>query len=356
MKSEYFSSQPSQIRGTREKEIEETINWDRIVYLTMLGIAGILLAYFLFDYYMIVEGQGRVIANRYEVRFPVDVRVTDLYVEEGDSVQSNDRLFSFAIVHQAQSPEQTRDEKRRLQEQILNVEGDIQQRQAQLSNSRDRLKYYRQQKELVQKEIRLGVSNIRDLRAIERDIMSEKQDSALAASRLQVLRQEKSTLQEWMNAPQMFNLFAEIGMEGQMSGEQAGEQGNESIEFTSPSQGVVERVSKNASELAMRSESIVTIKKKTKEIFIRAIFERDGLEYISEGDTLNVDFDNGSESGGVVIGFDTPQISNWDVVGIGEYGNINKYAVVRLKPVDEKAFDTWQKNSNVGLTIRKVIL
>lgn len=356
MKSEYFRSKPSKIRGTREKEMEKSINWDRVVYLSIIGIVMIVLAYFLFDYYMIIEGQGRVVANRVEVRFPVDVRVTEMFVEEGDSVRSNEPLFSFAIIHQSQSPEQSRDERRRLEEKIMDVQGDIDQEEISYQNSVEQLEYYKNQKELVQKEIRLGVSSLNDLRRIENKIMSLKQDTSLASSKLKHLRQQKATLANWRKAPEIYNSFAGLEMEGEANIDQTAGGTQILRKFTTPQEGVVERINKNVSELAMRSESIVTLRRKSEEVFIRAIFQRSSRQYLQNGDTLKVNFDGDIDSYGVITGFDTPQLSNWQSLAIGELGNINKYVVVKLKPVDKKAFSIWEENSNLGVTIRKVIL
>lgn len=356
MKSEYFRSKPSKIRGTREKEMKESINWDRVVYLSIIGFVLIVLSYFLFDYYMIIEGQGRVVANRVEVRFPVDVRVTEMFVEEGDSVRSNEPLFSFAVVHQSQSPEQSRDERRRLEEKIMDVQGDIEQEEISYQNSVEQLEYFKNQKELVQKEIRLGVSSLNDLRSIENKIMGLKQDTSLASSQLRHLRQQKATLANWRKAPEIYNSFAGLEMEGEADIKQTA--GNAQIlrKFTTSQGGIVETIDKNVSELAMRSESILTLKRKSKEIFIRAIFQRSSRQYLQNGDTLKVNFDGDIDSHGVITGFDTPQLSNWQSLAIGELGNINKYVVVKLKPVDEEAFSVWEENSNLGVTIRKIIL
>lgn len=336
--------------------MEESINWDRIVYLSIIGFVLIVLVYFLFDYYMIIEGQGRVVANRMEVRFPVDVRVTEMFVEEGDSVYSNESLFSFAVVHQSQSPEQSRDERRRLEEKIMDVQGDIDQERITYQNSTEQLEYYKKQKELVQKEIRLGVSSLNDLRRIENKIMELKQDTSLASSKLKNLRQQKATLANWRKAPEIYNTFAGLEKEAEANIEQAVGSNLTIRKFTTPLGGVVERIDKNVSELAMRSESILTLKRKSKEIFIRAIFQQYSRKYLQNGDTLKVNFDGDIDSQGVITGFDTPQLSNWQSLAIGELGNINKYVVVKLKPVDEKAFSVWEENSNLGVTIRKVIL
>jgi multidrug resistance efflux pump len=335
--------------------MEESINWDRVVYLSIIGFVLIALSYFLFDYYMIIEGQGRVIANRVEVRFPVDVRVTEMFVEEGDSVRSSEPLFSFAVVHQSQSPERSRDERRRLEEKIMDVQGDIDQEEILYQNSAEQLEYYKNQKKLVQKEIRLGVSSLNDLRSIENKIMGLKHDTSLASSKLKHLRQQKATLANWRKAPEIYNSFTALGME-EANMEQASGSAQTLRKFKTSQKGVVESIDKNVSELAMRSESILTLKRKSEEIFIRAIFQQSSRQYLQSGDTLNVNFDGDIDSRGVITGFDTPQLSNWQSLAIGELGNINKYFVVKLKPVNDEAFSVWEENSNLGVTIRKVIL
>jgi len=357
MRSEYFSSQPSRIRGHKEKEISDPINWDRIVYLTMVAIAALVLLYFIFDYFMVIEGNGQVMADRYDVRFPVDVRITGMYVQEGDSVQTGDRLFSFVRTYQTQSPQQRRDEKRRLKEKIVDIEGDIAEERTALNNSEDRMGYLKEQKELLKREIRLGVSNVRDLRNIEREILNTGEDIALASSKLKKLKDQEEILQQWYNSDELVGNIAEPGVDigTEVS---SGEELNgpfQPIDFTTPSPGIIERIDKDVTELTVRSESIVTIKRETKDLFIRAIFLRDNINYITNGDTLGIKFDHGINSKGVVTGFEIPQFSNWDIIEEEKFNNINKYVVVRLEPVDSEAFEVWNKNSNVGVTIRKTV-
>ncbi|HKK47267.1 MAG TPA: hypothetical protein VJ964_17195 [Balneolaceae bacterium] len=355
MRSEYFKSRPSQIRGTKENDFGQSINWDRVVYLSLLAILGLVFAYYLFDYYMIIEGDGRVMANRFSVRLPEDVRIMDMYVEKGDSIQENDPLFRFATIHQNQSPKQGRKEKRQLQEKLMSVNGDIKEQQTKLDNHKVELQHYRKQQEMVKKEVKLGVSDIGDLRNIDNKIVALQNDIKLSSQRLETLREKESILNQWKKAPELLGTFVRLQGKGDLSLDGNLDQQFQTIKYSSPTDGVVERISKNIAELAYRSEPILIIKRKTSKILIQALFQQNSLEYVSRGDTMDVKFDNGLESKGVITDFKTPNLADWGQAKTKDI-NMNKYIVITLKPIDKKAFGIWEKHSDIGVTVKKVVL
>jgi len=355
MKSEYFKSQSSQFTGIREKEPPESMNWDRIVYLSLLFIAVVSLLYFLFNYTMVLKGQGRVYANRHTVRLPVDVRILDMYVDEGDAVTENDSLFTFIESVQPESPIKSREDQRRMEEKMVELNNDIYAKQAEIRRANEELDYYRDQKELIKREIKLDLSSVRDLRNIEQKILAIESDKTVDAERLNAFYRQKSMVKKWQEEDQVpisvagYNRGTEgIGGQGEMSRDLRPQT------YMSPVPGVIERIEKSTSELAMRSESVLTIRRKVPDIFIQVIFPRKSLKEIEEGDTMDVKFDNGVSSEGRITGFYTPQISNWDVVGISEY-ELNDYVVLRLKPLDAEGSATWEENSNLGVTVSKIV-
>lgn len=355
MKSEYFKSQQSQIRGSREKEPPKTVNWDRIVYLTLLTAVVLTLLYYLFDYSMVLKGEGRVYANHHAVRLPVDARVVEMFVEEGDSVTVKDSLFTFLELVQPESPQKQWEEQRRLDEKLVQLESMISSKRKQIEQQNSQLEYYQSQKGLVEKEIKLDLSSPRDLRDIEQKIVSLKAQNAIDTEELNSYYQQRAFIEDWKSDPRINPDLANFGSMIEFPGSTTAFStvGSPTI-FAAPATGVVERIEKTASELAIRSESILTIRKKAEDIFIQVIFPRSSLEELEKGDTMQVDFDNGVASTGIISSFYTPQITNWDAVGIAEY-KLNDYVVCRLEPVDEAESKRWEKNNNIGVTVSKII-
>ncbi|MDX1637673.1 MAG: hypothetical protein R3281_06875 [Balneolaceae bacterium] len=352
MKSEYFSNQPAQIRGMREKQQESSVNWDRVVYLGLLAVVLGGLLFMILSYNFVLKGEGRVFVNHHLVKLPVDARIGDIFVREGEELAVGDSLFSYLETYQPESPGQLRDELRRLTEKILELDTDIKNKRAEIAYAENQLAYYESQKQLVSREIKMNLSTIRDYRDVERKIMELTAERDIDRGQLTELYRQRAQLQAWKDeAEQAKNGSAGLGSEVAEAGS---EYGNTHTIFRSPVPGTVDRIDKTASELAIRSETILSIRKEMPEIIIQIIFPRSSLEKLREGDTMDIEFDNGVQSSGVISGFFTPQISNWDVVGIAEY-DLNDYVVLRLKPVDKAEEQRWKKHSHLGVTVSRVV-
>ncbi len=355
MKSEFFKSKSSQIRGVREKQPKKSVNWDRVVYLSMLTVGLVTLLYFLFDYNMVLKGEGRVYANEHVVRFPVDVRIVDLFVEEGDSVAANDSLFTFVEAFQPQSPKQYREEQRQISERLLDLKSAINTKRAELESVADQLVYYHAQKELVEKEIKLDLSSFRDLRAIEQKIVAMNAQMTVDSEKLNAFYQQKAFVEAWKNTTAVKENYSSfVNLVEELPGEATPLEGTfEPTIYAAPVEGVIDQIEKSSSELAVRSESILTIRRKVTDVFIQVIFPRNSLREVEQGDFMNIEFDNGVKSKGLISGFYTPKISNWDMVGIAEY-ELNDYVLMRLNPTDDNSSDIWEANSNIGVTVSKI--
>src|ERR1700741_3676965 len=98
MKSVNFQRNKSLIRVVNEKtKKKKQRNWDRIIYLCLLGLFLIFLLYYVFAKYVYVHAFGHVIIESTHVRLTDDARIIEFYVAEGDSIQKGDTLFSYAL-------------------------------------------------------------------------------------------------------------------------------------------------------------------------------------------------------------------------------------------------------------------
>ena len=100
MKSINFQRNKSLIRVVNEQQkVKKTKqrNWDRILYVGLLGLFVLFMGYYFFSKYVYVHAYGHVIIENTHIRLTDDARIIEFYVHEGDSLQKNDTLFSYAL-------------------------------------------------------------------------------------------------------------------------------------------------------------------------------------------------------------------------------------------------------------------
>ena len=98
MKSINFQRNKSLIRVVNEKvKKKKQRNWDRILYLCLLGLFLLFLAYYFLFKFAYINAYGHVIIESTKIRLTDDARIINFKVHEGDSIQVNDTLFSYAL-------------------------------------------------------------------------------------------------------------------------------------------------------------------------------------------------------------------------------------------------------------------
>ena len=99
MKSVNFQRNKSLIRVVNEQNSKKKKhrNWDRILYIGLLGFFIVFMAYYFFAKYVYVHAYGHVIIENTHIRLTDDARIIEFYAHEGDSIQKNDTLFSYAL-------------------------------------------------------------------------------------------------------------------------------------------------------------------------------------------------------------------------------------------------------------------
>ena len=96
MKKFDYKKKPSIIRTLKEPpKKKKKINWDRVLFLGAISIGLFFLLRHVYRSIAIVEADGQVILESIRVNFINDIRLKDLYVTEGDTVDGLDTLFSY---------------------------------------------------------------------------------------------------------------------------------------------------------------------------------------------------------------------------------------------------------------------
>lgn len=342
MRSQGFKAGNAQIRGIREKQKTKRINWDRIVYLIIVNMLLISVAYILLTNFFIATGDGRVIVDRFNVRFPSDVHIDQMLVQKGDTVKQFDDLFMYSQSFQVKSPEEYERIQRNLRERIFENQTKINREYRHLLAVRKQIQHFRSRLAVLREEVKLNLSTPRLMFETEDRIVGLQADSALVMAEIAMLREIMQYLEGVMADDGLVPITQDPELRG---GRQI---------YEAPVEGIIEQILKSSSELAVRSESILSIRRETKDIMIRAVFDRGDLNYLENGKQVDLKFDNGLSSLGVIKNIYSADME--DIATINRNGvMISEQLIVEIRPKEEKDMLLWEANSGISLTVKSSI-
>lgn len=342
MRSQGFKQGNAQIRGMREKETKKKINWDRIVYLTIVNLVLGALAFAFLRNYLFVSGEGQVIADRFFVRFPSDVRIQEMRTQKGDSVVQYDELFVYTPSFQTKSPVELETIRSEFQDRIFENALKVDEKLSQLKAIKMQMRHYRERISVIEQEIKLNLATPRLLYENEDRVVNLKADSINVLAEIVLLRNRNKYLESLSADEGLVLDIRDAELRGQV------------LTYQSPVTGVVEQVYKGNSELAVRTESIISIRRNSKDILVRALFSRDDLDYVYSGKVVTLRFDNGDLSKGMITNVYS---SEYEQIGTVNRAGvlISDQIVVEIRPIEEQELALWETNSNISLKVETSI-
>lgn len=347
MKSGQFSTNKSTIRGSREKEKVQKTNWDRIVYLTLLSIGVIAISYYLINRNFFVIGDGRVTANEMQVLSPSDIRFQEIYVQPGDTVQRSDTLFRFTFIEWQQSMDSLETIKRSLRDARLELDalqGDLRIKAIELERNTQQLEYYESRISQIKREVQLGVATVSELKSVEDRVMNLKGELSLIQEQEQLLFNKRNRLQRMISSS-----YGDDGTDIP-----ANAASMQHI-YKSPVPGIVTALYKNESELGLRSERVLAILSEESQLKIKAIFQQNSGKYLSIGDQMNITFDNGAKSKGIITDIYAAEALIDRPIGSQSELEFSVQIVAEIKPEDPVELDQWKSYNKMGVTVKKTI-
>lgn len=343
MRSEQFKNRPSQIRGTKEKATPKDRSWDRVIYMVLIGILIIVVLYYLLSAYFFVSGEGRIIGTHLQVRFPSDVKITEIFVEQGERVSENDSLFTYSLIEKSRSLSELQEMRKELREEIFELRSDIDLKATERGELRDKISFYEEQKDLIEKEVKLDIEPANKLYSLNSKLVDLNSD-------LNILQKELSLMNMKVNRLQQSNeeISEAVVSERLLYTEYPG---SDNL-FRSPIGGQISNLHKEQSEFAFRSEPVLSIKIQKPKVRIKAVFSAQSVKYLAIGDEVKVTFDDGQTSRGRIVDLEAANGQSLEQLDITE---VSDQYIVELMPVDEEARKMWESLSNLGVTVTKSI-
>lgn len=360
MKNINFQRQESVIRGLTEKENRKKkrnpINWDRLVYIVLLCLALIFLGRWLYKKFALIEANGQVLFQNISIRNPKDCRIIKYNVQPGTEVEIGDSLFTFMYENPDLSPvsgygsldfamsvsgakDPSWAEKKKFE-----LETKIKLDRSTLRKQSELLKKYQSQTQRIKNEVILDAlprnryeDHLRKINEIELEIARVKMDIGVLNSQLKELDKFKSSAGS-----------------GDANGTGIGD-GNGTDHrlktFYSPLKGTITKIDKQPFEVALKTEQIMSIHE-PQNIFIKAFFDQKDLKSLSEGDIVDLEFPDGTESQGIISSFYFATYRLPEEFQ-KKYEPTTRSLSADIIPIDTRDLNTWKKYYKLSVKVTK---
>jgi cell division septation protein DedD len=226
-----------------------------------------------------------------------------------------------------------------LREDIEELRDDITLQRQDIQEISDRITYLEQQREDFLEKVRLNAATSYEMNEVESSLFTARSN----------LRQAQAELNVLVN-----NLNRQVqrreSLEAEVQQFRTGEIGLET--YYSPVSGIVQNISIKDNQQAFRSDQILSIKPNNADVYIFSVIDREDAEYTQPGMSMNIEFDNGLESVGIIRNsYDAREnlIDHFEQTG----SLTTEYVVVELAPADSTTRAQWLDLDRSGLSVFK---
>ncbi|MBL7920818.1 MAG: hypothetical protein JNJ40_10920 [Bacteroidia bacterium] len=323
MKSVNFQRNKALIRVVNEQKVKKQRNWDRILYLGLLGLFLVFVIYYLVTKYLFIHAYGHVIIESTRIRLTDDARIIEFYVKEGDRIEQNDTLFSYALDRDddisgnssyAQSVNigsiegGSRDDW--WVKEIYALKKKIALNNIEISENENLISGYKKEIKRISNEVILDVLPKTRLEYIQNEMVNLHVQN----KKLEKENKELNSLMKSLGPSKKTRKINGVNIRTKKGGGGAGDkQGVQRLDFSeelltqakyfrSPVNGIATRIYIHTYETALKSEEIMAVHE-GEPAYIKAYFEQEDLRHFKEGDLFSIEFPDGTVSKGILKRF-----------------------------------------------------
>lgn len=334
MKQFNYTKGKAIIRTLKEPKVKKKkFNIDRLFFiLIILGLCFWLLS-FVYKKTVWIEGNGQMLMEKVDVNFTNDIRVKEIFINEGDTVCVGSRLFNYYqddFDSDASLVLKNFDRKEKQYTHLQDIIKEIYLKRLQLKSLQERLAFLNEQKKKAIKLILLDVYTKVKLDAIIQQKMLLENQINLLKNELYFLR-----LQQKNMSPD-----TTISVGG----------GNFGNSYISPIEGVVGQILKNSEESCYKAENVMTIHDVEK-VFIKAYFNLKDLAHVKKGSVVLVEFPDKTISEGII---NKLYISTYKAPTEFQkkYEPTERNILTEIIPLDKKQIPEWGKFYKLNLKVK----
>lgn len=337
MKAFNYKKGKAVIRTLKEPVIKKKkLNFDRFLYI--LIIIGLLfwLSSFIYKKTAWIEGNGQMLMDKVDVNFTNDIRLKEIFINEGDTVKIGNKLFNYFqndFDSDASIVLKNFDRKEKQSNNLLDILRQINLKRIQLKGLNNRLFYLEEQQKKITKLILLDVYTKTKLDDLLSQILLLKNNIQLLKNEIYFLNIEKKMLN-----PNNVNSSISVG------------NGNYQNSYISPITGVIGQILKNSEESCYKTENVMTIHNVEK-VFIKAYFNLKDLANINKGDIVQVEFPDKTISEGII---NKLYISTYRAPTEFQkkYEPTERNILTEIIPLDKNQIPKWGKFYKLNLKVK----
>lgn len=288
-------------------------NWDRFVYITILIVALFFVGRFFLNHYFYIEGNGQVLFENVDIRHTDDIRILNFAIEEGEDVAVGDTLFTYFLDDDmfgggagGGSNSVTiggkGDGNSWIERELYNLRKNVALNRARIEDDKKLLAIYEKDLERVRNEVILDAVSHTNLENLEYQIARLESSIHVNEEENRVFYGQIAYLESLIGEPdpeQIEILQQSLPARQMLSGV---EDISDLKVFTSPIDGTITRLNKQAFEVALKTETILSIHQ-ANHVHIKGFFDQTDLRYLNEGDLVDLEFADGTESVGMINRF-----------------------------------------------------
>lgn len=322
------------IRTLKEPKVKKKkFNFDRLIFfIIIIGLCFWLLS-FVYKKTVWIEGNGQMLMEKVDVNFTNDIRVKEIFINEGDTVCVGSRLFNYYqddFDSDASIVLKNYDRREKQFSNLQELMKEIYLKRLQLKSLKERLAFLIEEEKKAIKLILLDVYTKVKLDAIVQQKMLLENQIRLLENELYFLRLQKKNI-----SPD-----SSISIGG----------GNFENSYVSPIEGVVGQILKNSEESCYKTENVMTIHDVEK-VFIKAYFNLKDLAHIKKGSIVLVEFPDKTTSQGII---NKLYISTYKAPTEFQkkYEPTERNILTEIVPLDKEQIPEWGKFYKLNLKVK----
>lgn len=323
------------IRTLKEPKIKKKrFNFDRFLYFLILIGLFVWLASFVYKKTTWIYGNGQMLMEKVDVNFTNDIRVKEIFINEGEEVKIGDKLFNYFqddFDSDASLILKNFDRTEKRNDNLQELLKEIYLKNIQLKHLKEQLMLIKNQERQITKMVLLDVYTKTKLDEIITQKFQLEGKIKLLQNEIYLLSLQKKY---------------EKGTPSFMSGSRS----NYSNAYSSPIKGVVGQILKNSEEACYKTENVMTIHNVEK-VFIKAYFNLKDIARVKEGSLVYVEFPDKSLSKGII---NKLYISTYKAPTEFQkkYEPTERNILAEIIPMDKEEIPEWGKYYKLNLKVK----
>ena len=350
MKNFSFNTKTSVIKTLKEPpKAKQKINWQKWSWIGIICSALLFFGFRIFNGVAILRGNGQVELKKQALTFTNDVKILDIWVEEGQEVNKGDTLFYYHneyndIGNSIRNSYNAKKPIDWIEKERLNIRKQIALKNIEKDNLSSRLEFKESEFKHQQDLVLLGVNNIEyTLTSIESEIMKIKTQRKILKEEISFLRKHLYRLQK-----------QEKEIHAIETDKQAFEKVliNEVLPYVALIDGIIGNINFSPNEVCYEKQDVMTIHQK-ENISIRAYFDPELMSYLQINDIMQIKFPDGVKGLGRIsnIYISTKELP---VEFQKKYEPVERNVVIDIMPITEEEGARWVNFYKMTVDVSKL--